>query len=38
VVGFVVAWRRPRNPLGWILLGAAAFGALVGHPEIPLTD
>ncbi len=28
VVGFVVAWRRPRNPLGWILLGGAAFGAL----------
>ena len=28
VVGFVVAWRKPRNPLGWILLGVAAFGAL----------
>jgi hypothetical protein len=28
VVGFVVAWRRPRNPLGWILLGGATFGAL----------
>jgi hypothetical protein len=27
-VGFVVAWRRPRNPLGWILLGGAAFDAL----------
>jgi hypothetical protein len=27
-VGFVVAWRRPRNPLGWILLGGATFGAL----------
>jgi hypothetical protein len=28
VVGFVVAWRRPRNPLGWLLLGGATFGAL----------
>ena len=28
VVGFVVAWRRPRNPLGWILLAGATFGAL----------
>jgi hypothetical protein len=28
VVGFVVASRRPRNPLGWILLGAAAFSSL----------
>ncbi len=27
-VGFVVAWRKPGNPLGWIMLGAAAFGAL----------
>jgi hypothetical protein len=27
-VGFVVAWRKPRNPLGWILLGVAAFGVL----------
>jgi hypothetical protein len=25
VVGFVVAWRRPRNPLGWLMLGAVAF-------------
>jgi hypothetical protein len=23
VVGFVVAWWRPRNPLGWILVGLA---------------
>ena len=23
VVGFVVAWRKPRNPLGWCLLGIA---------------
>jgi hypothetical protein len=28
VVGFVVAWRKPRNPLGWVILGLAAFGAL----------
>jgi hypothetical protein len=28
VVGFVVAWRKPRNPLGWAILGLAAFGAL----------
>jgi hypothetical protein len=27
VVGFVVAWRRPRNPLGWILVGLAVAGA-----------
>jgi hypothetical protein len=25
VVGLVVAWRRPRNPLGWLMLGAVAF-------------
>ena len=28
VVGFVVAWRKPRNPLGWAILGLAAFAAL----------
>ena len=28
VVGFVVASRTPRNPLGWILLGGAVFGSL----------
>jgi hypothetical protein len=28
MVGFVVAWRKPGNPLGWIMLGVAAFGAL----------
>jgi hypothetical protein len=28
VVGFVVAWRRPRNPLGWILAGLTAAAAL----------
>jgi hypothetical protein len=28
VVGFVVAWRRPGNPLGWIILAGAGFGAL----------
>jgi hypothetical protein len=27
-VGFVLAWRRPGNPLGWIMLGGAAFLAL----------
>jgi hypothetical protein len=27
-VGFVVASRKPRNPLGWILLGGATFGVL----------
>jgi hypothetical protein len=28
VVGFVLAWRKPRNPLGWCLLGLAVAGAL----------
>ena len=28
VVGFVVASRRPRNPLGWIMLAAAAVSSL----------
>ena len=28
VVGLVVAWRRPRNPLGWIIVGLAVAGAL----------
>jgi hypothetical protein len=28
VVGFVVAWRRPGNPLGWCLAGLAVAGAL----------
>jgi hypothetical protein len=27
-VGFVLAWRRPGNPLGWIILAGAAFIAL----------
>jgi len=30
VVGFAVAWRRPRNPLGWLMLGAVAFLVLSG--------
>ena len=30
VVGFVVAWRRPGNPLGWLMLGAACFLVLSG--------
>jgi hypothetical protein len=25
VVGFVVAWRKPGNPLGWLLLGSVGF-------------
>jgi hypothetical protein len=29
-VGFVVAWRRPGNPLGWLMLGAAGFLVLSG--------
>ena len=28
VVGFVITWRRPRNPLGWCLVGLAVAGAL----------
>ena len=28
VLGFVVAWRRPRNPLGWIILAMAGLSAL----------
>jgi hypothetical protein len=28
VVGFVVAWRQPGNPLGWIILGIAFFFTL----------
>ena len=28
IVGLVVAWRRPDNPLGWIMFGGAFFGAL----------
>jgi hypothetical protein len=28
VVGFLVAWRRPGNPLGWLLLGAVGFLAI----------
>ena len=28
VVGFVVAWRKPGNPLGWLILAAAGFFAL----------
>ena len=28
VVGFVVAWRKPGNPLGWCLLGLGVAGAL----------
>ena len=30
VVGFVVAWRKPGNPLGWLLLSAAGFLVLSG--------
>jgi hypothetical protein len=28
VVGFVVAWRKPGNPLGWCLVGGTVAGAL----------
>ena len=28
VVGFVLAWRKPGNPIGWIILGVAVFFAL----------
>ena len=28
VVGIVVAWRKPDNPLGWLILGVAGFFAL----------
>ena len=28
VVGCVVAWRRPRNPLGWVILAMAGLSAL----------
>jgi hypothetical protein len=28
LVGFVVAWRKPRNPLGWCLLGLAVAAVL----------
>jgi hypothetical protein len=30
VLGFVVAWRRPGNRLGWLLLGAVGFLVLSG--------
>jgi hypothetical protein len=30
VVGVAVAWRRPGNPLGWFMLGAAGFLVLSG--------
>jgi hypothetical protein len=34
VVGFVVAWRRPRNSLGWLMLGAVAFLVLSGDAGV----
>jgi hypothetical protein len=30
VVGVVVAWHQPRNPMGWILLGVGGFFSLTG--------
>jgi hypothetical protein len=30
LLGFVVAWRKPGNPLGWLLLGAVGFLVLSG--------
>ena len=30
VLGFVMAWRRPNNRLGWLLLGAVGFLVLSG--------
>jgi hypothetical protein len=29
-LGFVLAWRKPGNPLGWLLLGAVGFLVLSG--------
>ena len=26
VAGFVVAWRKPRNPLGWVILAMVSTG------------
>ncbi len=34
VAGFVVAWRRPRNPLGWLMLRAVAFLILSGDAGV----
>jgi hypothetical protein len=28
LVGFVVAWRKPGNPLGWLILAVGGFFAL----------
>jgi hypothetical protein len=28
VLGLLVAWRRPRNPLGWVILAVAGLAAL----------
>ncbi len=30
VLGFVLAWRKPANPIGWLLLGAVGFLVLSG--------
>jgi hypothetical protein len=34
VVGFVVAWRKPGNPLGWCLVGGTVAGALSEHGSL----
>lgn len=29
-VGWLIAWRQPRNSMGWLLLGTGLFGAMSG--------
>lgn len=37
-VGFVVAGRRPDNPIGWLLLGSGIFAGLNGALRFAQTD